>query len=118
MRTLSLPPYIAFIHKKRNRLKKNIQPDLKVKVKPASALNTAFNWFNAEAPENLTIKEAIVRAALVVTMPMLSAIDWTYGTHTFYFIAPAIFYLEVTAFTMYCPIKAIFSNDSYAPRFE
>ena len=35
-----------------------------------------------------------------------------------YFIAPSIFYLEVTAFTMYCPIKALFSNYSHPPKFE
>ena len=92
--------------------------DIAVKPKIVSISKPTTSWFNAEAPENLTVKEVIIRAALVITMPILSAIDWTYGTHIFYFIAPSIFYLEVTAFTMYCPIKALFSNYSHPPKFE
>jgi hypothetical protein len=118
MKTLALPPYISFVHKKNNRTKNPVQVRLTVKPKIVSISKPATRWLNAEAPENLTVKEAIIRAALVMTMPMLSAIDWTYGTHTFYIIAPAIFYLEVTAFTMYCPIKALFSNYSHPPKFE
>ncbi|MDP9076769.1 MAG: hypothetical protein M3O71_05045 [Bacteroidota bacterium] len=83
-----------------------------VAVKPKS------KWFLKNTSENLTNTEAIIRGALIITMPMLSAIDWNYGTHTMFFIAPVIFYLEVTAFTMYCPIKALFSNYGRSSHFE
>lgn len=70
-----------------------------------------------ETAENLTSKEIAIRAGCVILLPMLSGIDWTYGTHTVAIIVPVAFYLEVTAFTSYCPIKAIFSKyrkpDSY-----
>ncbi|RKR81868.1 hypothetical protein BDD43_2029 [Mucilaginibacter gracilis] len=118
MKALALPPHISFVHTKNKRVKKSVQTDTEVKREIVSKPKSAGSWFNAEAPENLTVKESVIRAAFVMTMPMLSAIDWTYGTHTLYFIAPAIFYLEVTAFTMSCPIKAFFSNDSHPPRFE
>jgi hypothetical protein len=75
-------------------------------------------WFLKDSRENLTNTEAIIRGAFIITMPMLSAIDWDYGTHTMFFIAPVIFYLEVTAFTMYCPIKALFSNYIHPSHFE
>ncbi|TFF33329.1 hypothetical protein [Mucilaginibacter psychrotolerans] len=118
MKILALPPHPSFVHTKYNRVKNPVQTNTEVKRKMFSISKPTTSWFNAEAPENLTIKEAIIRAALVITMPMLSAIDWTYGTHTLYIIAPSIFYLEVTAFTMYCPIKALFSNYSHPPKFE
>ncbi|EHQ24879.1 hypothetical protein [Mucilaginibacter paludis] len=118
MKTLALPPYNSFTHKKNKRPEKKVQPVLAVKQKIVSKSKSAVRWFNAEAPENLSVKESVIRAAFVITLPMLSAIDWTYGTHLLYFIAPAIFYLEVTAFTMNCPIKALFSHDSHPPRFE
>jgi hypothetical protein len=120
MKTLALPAYQSFVHSKNKHAKSevitNAQPD--TKEKDGIKLETKASWFNPEASENLTVKECIIRAALVMTMPMLSAIDWNYGTHTLIFIIPAIFYLEVTAFTMNCPIKALFSNYSHPPKFE
>jgi hypothetical protein len=77
-----------------------------------------INWFSEDSPENLTTTEAVIRGALIVLMPVLSAIDWNFGTHSMFFIAPVIFYLEVTAFTMVCPIKALFSDYSHPFRYE
>jgi len=120
MKTLTLPPHPTFTHTKNNHYSK--QPIAKtvaiVEQEKPSAAKAAKTWFNAEAPENLTVKEAITRAAFVITMPMLSAIDWSYGTHTLIFIIPVIFYLEVTAFTLSCPIKALFSNYSHSTKYE
>ncbi|WP_454801631.1 hypothetical protein [Mucilaginibacter phyllosphaerae] len=118
MKTLTLPPHPTFTHTQNNRYNQPIVTVAVVNKAKTSAAQKAKTWFNADAPENLTIKEAIIRAAFVVTMPMLSAIDWTYGTHTLIFIIPVIFYLEVTAFTLSCPIKALFSNYSHPTKYE
>jgi hypothetical protein len=88
------------------------------KENDVAVVKTKREWFLKDTPENLTNTEAIIRGAFIITMPMLSAIDWNYGTHTMLFIAPVIFYLEVTAFTMYCPIKALFSNYINPSHFE
>ncbi|MBS7565689.1 hypothetical protein MTO98_02035 [Mucilaginibacter sp. SMC90] len=77
---------------------------------PVIGVKTKKGWFDKDAPQNLTSKEAMIRGILVVTMPALSAIDWYCGTHTIYILAPVLFYLEVTALTMTCPIKSIFSK--------
>lgn len=71
-----------------------------------------------ETAENLTGKEIAIRAACVILLPMLSGIDWTYHTHTVAIIVPVAFYLEVTAFTSYCPIKAIFSKYRKPDNYE
>jgi len=122
MKMLELPPY-----SKNSRAVKQaqfkVQEDKPVAitvVKDAHVAGTKnkYKWFAEDAPENLTVKEAVIRGALVFTMPMLSAIDWNYGTHTMYIIAPVIFYLEVTAFTLTCPIKAMFSNYNHPSRYE
>jgi hypothetical protein len=89
-----------------------------IKENKVAAIKTKNKWFLKDSPENLTNTEAIIRVAFVITMPMLSAIDWNYGTHTMFFIVPVIFYLEVTAFTLYCPIKALFSKYIRPSNFE
>jgi len=79
---------------------------------------TKIKWFSADSPENMTVTEAVIRGGLVVIMPILSAIDWSYGTHILFYIAPVIFYLEVTTFTMFCPVKALFSNYNHPSHYE
>ena len=122
MKMLELPPY-----PQNSRAVKpaqfKAQEDKPVAVTITKDVHTAvtktkYKWFSEDSAENLTVKESAIRGALVFTMPVLSAIDWNYGTHTMYFIAPVIFYLEVTAFTMYCPIKAMFSNYTQPSRYE
>ena len=67
-------------------------------------------WFDKYTRENVTATEALIRATLVMVIPVFSAIDWDCGVHTMIYIAPIIFYSEVTVFTMTCPIKSLFSN--------
>jgi hypothetical protein len=55
---------------------------------------------------NLTVTEALIRASLVIIMPVLAAIDRNFVTHFIYFLAPIILYSEVTVITMTCPIKS------------
>jgi hypothetical protein len=45
-------------------------------------IKTKSGWLDKDAPQNLTYKEAGIRGVLVVRMPTLSAIDWTFHTHT------------------------------------
>ena len=119
MKMLELPPYSKNSRAVKPAQFKEDKPVAVTTVKQAIAgTKTRYKWFAEDAPENLTVKEAVIRGALVFTMPVLSAVDWNYGTHTMYFIAPVIFYLEVTAFTMYCPIKAMFSNYTHPSRYE
>lgn len=66
------------------------------------------SWFDKDAPQNLKVKEALFRAMQVVFLPAASGIDWVYGTSTMYILAPILFYLEVTALTLTCPIKELF----------
>lgn len=121
MKTLALPSYSTIFHSK-NARKKSTSPDASsmpiIKANDKAATKSATSFFNPDARENLTTKECVIRGLFVMTMPMLSAIDWNYGTHTLIFIVPAIFYLEVTAFTMNCPIKALFSNYSHPTKYE
>ena len=120
MKTLTLPPLQAFLHRKNARSKNHDRADLSVsdtKIKQLPKVKQV-TWFNPDSTENLSVKEAIIRAAFVIMMPVLSAVDWNYHTHTLFFIVPVIFYLEVTAFTMYCPVKALFSNYSHPPKYE
>jgi hypothetical protein len=71
--------------------------------KTVIGLKTKTGWFDKDAPQNLTSKEAAIRGILVVCMPASSAIDWYLGTYTMVFIAPLIMYLTITALTMTCP---------------
>lgn len=82
------------------------------KNKGNSPAKPKIKWFAADSPENLTVNEAVIRGLMVYTIPVLSAVDWNGGIHTMFFIAPVIFYLEFTAFSMFCPIKAWFNNYS------
>ncbi len=81
-----------------------------VEDKTVISLKTKTSWFDKNAPQNITGKEAAIRGILVVCMPALSAIDWYLGTYTMVFIAPLIMYLAITALTMACPIKALFQQ--------
>ncbi|AYL96587.1 hypothetical protein [Mucilaginibacter celer] len=118
MKTLLLPPDPRDVVKHTSAEIKNVS-------KPATVIHEGFSWskitdklFPEDTAENLSTTEAVIRGALVFTMPVLSAVDWNYQTHTMLLIAPVIFYLEVTAFTMYCPIKRLFSNYSHPSRIE
>lgn len=118
MKTLLLPPDPQDITKHKTA-------EAKIASKSASVIHNGFSWskltaklFPEDTAENLSTTEAVIRGALVFTMPVLSAVDWNYHTHTMLMIAPVIFYLEVTAFTMYCPIKRLFSNYSHPSRIE
>ena len=67
---------------------------------------TKTKWFTEDMCGNLTVTEALIRASLVIIMPIISAIDWNYVTHFMFYLAPIILYSEVTVFTMTCPIKS------------
>jgi hypothetical protein len=79
---------------------------------------TRTKWFAKYTRENLTVTEALIRGTLVIIIPVLSAIDWNYGTHAMFCLAPILFYSEVTVFTMTCPIKALLSNYRNPPDNE
>jgi len=74
--------------------------------------------FPSDAAENLTDIEAAIRLLCLLFFPWLSYIDWTYHTYFMIFLAPILFYLEVTAFTLTCPVKRLFSNYTQAPKVE
>lgn len=76
-------------------------------------IKTQNSQLAADGSQNLTGTEAVIRAIFVVVSPSFSAIDWYMGTHTLYFIAPLIIYFALTALTMNCPIKALFSKYRY-----
>jgi hypothetical protein len=122
MKTLELQAYTGKLRSGNTKDAKRNVPVAKkpttVKNMTAVTVNNKKVWFNPESRENVSVMEAVIRGACVVTMPMLAAIDWYNGTHTMYFIAPVIFYLEVSAFTLYCPIKALFSNYNQPVKYE
>jgi len=63
-----------------------------------------------ELKENLTDRECLMRLAVFAVTPMLSVIDWYKGSYWILLFSPCTLYLELTALTLYCPIKASFSN--------
>ncbi|MGM9478164.1 hypothetical protein ACS5PU_17190 [Pedobacter sp. GSP4] len=72
-----------------------------------------------ETSENVSTKEAIIRGLLIVAaVPLFTVVDRTYSTALLIFIVPVLFYLEVTAFTIYSPVKAIFSNYRLPQQFD
>ncbi|WP_426670382.1 hypothetical protein ACPPVU_03875 [Mucilaginibacter sp. McL0603] len=75
--------------------------------KEAMADKAKTKWFAKYMLENLTVKEALIRGSLAMVIPVLSAIDWNCRTHTMLYIAPILFYFEVTVFTMTCPVKSL-----------
>ncbi|MEO3407836.1 hypothetical protein AAFN85_28210 [Mucilaginibacter sp. CAU 1740] len=118
MKTLLLPPDPRDITKHRSAKLKTVSKSDPVTHEGFSWSKLTAKLFPDDTAENLSTTEAVVRGAMVFTMPVLSAVDWNYHTHTMLLIAPVIFYLEVTAFTMYCPIKRLFSNYSHPSRIE
>lgn len=122
MKTLQLPPDPRDLAK--NKIRK---ADTELKEAPVQSVaehpkpvldNFLKRFFPDDAPENLSTTEAVIRGAMVFTMPVLSSIDWNYHTHAMIIIAPVIFYLEVTAFTLYCPVKRLFSNYTHPSKYE
>lgn len=122
MKTLQLPPDPRDLTKNKIR-EVNIElPKAPVQHEPEQSKPVLDNFlkrfFPDDAPENLSTTEAVIRGALVFTMPVLSSIDWSYHTHTMIIIAPVIFYFEVTAFTLYCPVKRLFSRYTHPSKYE
>jgi hypothetical protein len=122
MKTLQLPPDPRDSAKKRTR-EVNIElPRASVQQESKQSKPVLDNFlkrfFPDDAPENLSTTEAVIRGALVFTMPVLSSIDWNCHTHTMIIIAPLIFYFEVTAFTLYCPVKRLFSSYTHPSKYE
>ena len=122
MKTLLLPPNPRDLTKNNVHEIKVNAPHAPVHTEAVNDKPAAGNFlkrlFPDDAAENLSTTEAVIRGALVFTMPVLSSVDWNFHTHTMIFIAPIIFYLEVTAFTMYCPIKRLFSNYTHPSKYE
>ncbi|SEO35923.1 hypothetical protein SAMN05192574_107199 [Mucilaginibacter gossypiicola] len=122
MKTLQLPPDPRDLAK--NKIRKADTELKKAPVQPTAGHskpvldNFLKRFFPDDAPENLSTTEAVIRGALVFVMPVLSSIDWNYHTHAMIIIAPIIFYLEVTAFTLYCPVKRLFSNYTHPSKYE
>jgi hypothetical protein len=122
MKTLQLPPDPRDIAK--NKIGKVTielpKKPLKEEVEQSKLVwdNFMKRFFPVDAPGNLSTTEAVVRGALVFTMPVLSSIDWNCHTHTMIIIAPLIFYFEVTAFTLYCPLKRLFSSHTHPSKYE
>ncbi|UOE47160.1 DUF2892 domain-containing protein [Mucilaginibacter sp. SMC90] len=122
MKILQLPPDPRDLAKSR-RQKVDIELDkapVRQEVKQPKPVLDNFlkRYFPDDSPENLSTTEAVIRGAMVFTMPILSSIDWNYHTHAMIIIAPVIFYLEVTAFTLYCPVKKMFSNYTHPSKYE
>ena len=91
---------------------KNVE-HIALEDKAMIGIKTKTGWFDKDAPQNLSYKEAGIRAIIVVFMPTLSAIDWYLHTHTMIFIAPLTMYLAVSALTMTCQVKALFTKDKH-----
>jgi len=87
--------------------------------KTSCRLRDLLGWFNHDTPENLTIMQGGVRGGALIIMPLvLLILDSSFHTDVLPFLVPVMFYLEVTAFTMYCPIKAIFSPEQRPEQFD
>ncbi|RZJ76045.1 MAG: hypothetical protein EOO45_03675 [Flavobacterium sp.] len=92
-----------------------------VLAKPAFGLhfNKGFKLSLKETAENVGATEAIVRGLIIVlALPVLVSLDWSLHTDLLIFIVPVLFYLEVTAFTMFCPIKLLFSTYRLPKQFD
>jgi hypothetical protein len=116
MKTLALPsePVSATREERKQRYAEQlatIKNLSKSPLEPKAESKPKTAWLEeATSRENLTDKEAIIRGFFIVTMPILSAVAWYYDTYFILLLVPVLFYLEITAFTLYCPIKALFSN--------
>ncbi|RYE55619.1 MAG: DUF2892 domain-containing protein [Sphingobacteriales bacterium] len=78
-----------------------------------------FKWSLKETAENVGATEAIVRGLVIVlALPVLVSLDWSLHTDLLIFTVPVLFYLEVTAFTMFCPIKLLFSTYRLPKQFD
>jgi hypothetical protein len=122
MKTLQLPPDPRDLTKNKVRQVNIELPKVPLQHgagQPKPVLeNFLKRFFPDDAPENLSTTEAVIRGALVFSMPVLSSIDWNCHTHTMIIIAPLIFYCEVTAFTLYCPVKRLFSSYIHPSKYE
>ncbi|MGN8055046.1 hypothetical protein ACTJKN_02160 [Pedobacter sp. 22163] len=87
--------------------------------KTRSRFRAFLGWFNHETPENLTFIQAGLRGGALILMPLILLIfDSSLHTDVLPFLVPVMFYLEVTAFTMYCPIKAFISTEKLPEQFD
>lgn len=112
-----LPPHPEKPHKKKayKPVEEPVAPSI---VQPESEEPKKKSWLFKDSKENLSKKEIVFRAASIFLLLPVVAIDWYFGTKIVYVLVPTLFYLEVTAFTSYCPIKAIFSDDSEPIKYE
>jgi len=60
--------------------------------------------------ENLSLQGGIVRIFSIPVLAFSSAIAWYVIPVYIIVLAPVAFYMIVTAFTLYCPIKAVWCN--------
>jgi len=90
----------------------NVMPIISFgKLDKGTALEKKKTWTIAETRENLSTGEAIFRGVMIVLgLPVLMIIDWSFHTDTLVYSIPVFFYLEITAFIMYCPIKALLTE--------
>lgn len=101
-----------------NNTSKTTLPSVR-QEKASSRFYALLGWFNHETPENLTFIQAGMRGGALIVMPLILLIfDSSLHTDVLPFLVPVMFYLEVTAFTMYCPIKAIFSAEKLPEQFD
>jgi len=113
-----LPPYPERHHKNPQQ-KPVIEPVVPMAAPPETEQPPKKKfWLFKDSKENLSKKEIIFRAASIFLLLPVVALDWYFGTKIVYVLVPTLFYLEVTAFTSYCPIKAIFSDDSEPIKYE
>lgn len=125
MKTYLLPPYPldglrgkSEVSLSNNRTKVESTSNRVVNPVKKKALPKT-TWFPADTPENLSDKEAIIRLFLVVILPGISAaIAWNYNIYFIIPLVPIMFYLEITAFTLTCPIKKLFSNYQHPSKYE
>jgi len=119
MKTLNLSS-VTFARDERNLKNESVVEKPVVKqAKKDNIIGIVSKWFNHDTPENISFTEAAVRGVAVILMPLtLSAFDWSFHTDALPFVVPVMFYLEVTAFTMYCPIKAMFTHKRLPEQFD
>jgi|GEM_PF-5299839 len=68
-------------------------------------------WFNKDEVQNVSAIESLIRAVLVIFLPIISVcLDWFLGLHSMYFLSPLIVYFAVTAMTRNCPVKTFFTR--------
>jgi hypothetical protein len=74
----------------------------------SGAVPVKYNEVESDtAGENITIKNALIRILLIPGLAFTSAIAWDVDPYYIIILAPTVFYLIFTAFTLYCPLTAL-----------